>query len=846
MWFQGDELDQALKRYAEQRGLFAKGQLLATAVSNSTAQAFYPERALRDDGCIVVVQSVDALHRCRDVLLSSSVIGIDVERHSLRSYRAYTCLLQLGTAARGGHAFLVDCLSLPWEEVRSALTDIIECTLILKVFHAAGNDMLWLYQDFGIMPRCVLDTQVLCRCIGSPCEGLTEQWAVMCNVHASRGLKQRLQLSDWRRRPLAPLQMLYAAADAYLLLPIAGTLLCMAELLMPELVAKVCLEGAPRKPPPAQVLVPGDTGPYHEWRSAQALVVECRPDPGLRLWQDLAHASERAGARAQSISSSADETACGTVSGAGLRRAVRRNAPSVTRAQVDAIAEWRRQAAESANESPQWLVPDELLARALACRTRVEAESALSGVVVLEPPESSATPTASLYEGLEGDDEQVAMCAHLDTGLSERLESLLAAVREGQELGIELPCTTVAGRGDEAAQHAADRWWLPFRGPEDYEAMLGTLPATQQARVLREPLRKRARFLSFIRRVAAKGPVYENCTILDPSGQALCTVDSKKLSWYVKRGLADHVDKRTIRLRFEPRGRFGIAKNPASNEERGDEPTAEDAAQLERRERFYTSFKENRCSACASDQNLARYNIVPSCFRKFLPMTHQPGTHDVLLLCIPCHHRASLEHGQKVKQILAARVGLQLDQGKPAKRDPRRAARASALGLLKGGDHVPQERAVVVFQRILDEWANPRVEGDDGLTRCGDDEASFQRFAADLRARAPRLCAELVQRRPDAVLVLWRASAWTEGTGGRRSLAWKKGGYWERNVGEQVVRAWTQAGKLDQLVSQCRAHFVEIIRPQFLPQHWDVAHRVATRNPLQPWRDHAQNLAQNC
>merc|ERR1712194_215298 len=182
---------------------------------------------------------------------------------------------------------------------------------------------------------------------------------------------------------------------------------------------------------------------------------------------------------------------------------------------------------------------------------------------------------------------------------------------------------------------------------------LARLPPVQQKRVMQEPLRKRAKFLRYIFRVSAKRQVYENCTILAPDGQVLCTVDSKKLNWYLKRGLGDFVDdsKTTMRLCFEPRGRFGIALPEGRND-----ISSEDKAQLEQRKQFYTTFKQNMCVSCGSDQNLARYNIVPSCFRSFLPISHQPGSHDVLLLCVPCHQRATLAHGIRVKSVLASKV----------------------------------------------------------------------------------------------------------------------------------------------------------------------------------------------
>eukprot|EP00439_Symbiodinium_sp_Y106_P069026 s2684_g11.t2 len=402
----------------------------------------------------------------------------------------------------------------------------------------------------------------------------------------------------------------------------------------------------------------------------------------------------------------------------------------------------------------------------------------------------------------------------------DRIASKRHRVPIGLQQAPQKPLPSPEELHEECSETSCARWWLPFSSAAAFQEAVSRLPERQQDRVMQEPLRKRARFLSFVQRVAAKGPVYENCRILAPDGQTLCTVDKKKLNWYVRRGLARLEDGQTdcIRLLFEPRGRFGIRKELGSSENVPDE-------HMQQRERFYTSAKENRCVVCGSDVHLARYNLVPSCFRSFLPTSHQPGSHDVLLLCVPCHHKAFTEHGQQIKESLAREVNVGVPKASPTRSDPRRRAAICASGLLKGGDNVPWPRAEVVFQRILRAWElgddlsclEPEVAADVGLS-CY--ERAFQQ-------KAPMLISRLEGRWPGATKVLWRASNWSEP--GRHPGS-RCRNQQETEVGRRTVEAWMDSKRdLGDLVCRCRAHFVHIMRPEFLPEHWDVTHRIAVR-----------------
>jgi len=49
-------------------------------------------------------------------------------------------------------------------------------------------------------------------------------------------------------------------------------------------------------------------------------------------------------------------------------------------------------------------------------------------------------------------------------------------------------------------------------------------------------------------------PVYENCRMLAPDGAVLANCDSKKIAWYVEKGLGKIVQESplTVQLNFEP------------------------------------------------------------------------------------------------------------------------------------------------------------------------------------------------------------------------------------------------------------------------------------------------------
>ncbi len=134
----------------------------------------------------------------------SSVLAIDTEFLRERTYYAKLCLIQLATDTE---VAIVD----PFEiSDITVMRDILENPDVIKIFHAAGQDLEIIWHEVGCMPKPLFDTQVAAALLGH-----TQQIGYGALVHAVCGvqLKKIDSYTDWSRRPLSDSQLTYAADD---------------------------------------------------------------------------------------------------------------------------------------------------------------------------------------------------------------------------------------------------------------------------------------------------------------------------------------------------------------------------------------------------------------------------------------------------------------------------------------------------------------------------------------------------------------------------------------------------------------------------------------------------------
>jgi ribonuclease D len=142
-----------------------------------------------------------------DELAEAACIALDTEFMRERTYRAQLCLLQLATPAR---CVCVDPLGpLPLTPLAAGLAS----GSVLKIMHAARQDLEVLWPLFGVLPR-IFDTQLAAALAGWPAQvGYAELVRQVLDVTLVKGQTR----TDWSRRPLTADQIEYALDDvAYL------------------------------------------------------------------------------------------------------------------------------------------------------------------------------------------------------------------------------------------------------------------------------------------------------------------------------------------------------------------------------------------------------------------------------------------------------------------------------------------------------------------------------------------------------------------------------------------------------------------------------------------------------
>ncbi|WP_420858403.1 ribonuclease D [Marivivens marinus] len=136
-------------------------------------------------------------------------VTVDTEFLRERTYYSKLCLLQMAYSdADGGDAVLVDPLAegLSLEPVY----DLFRNPNVVKVFHAARQDLEIFYVEAGLIPEPLFDTQVAAMVCGY---GEQVGYETLVRKIAKAELDKSSRFTDWSRRPLTDAQLTYAVAD---------------------------------------------------------------------------------------------------------------------------------------------------------------------------------------------------------------------------------------------------------------------------------------------------------------------------------------------------------------------------------------------------------------------------------------------------------------------------------------------------------------------------------------------------------------------------------------------------------------------------------------------------------
>jgi ribonuclease D len=132
-------------------------------------------------------------------------IAVDTEFMRERTYWPILCLAQV---AGPEEAVAIDTLA-PGLDL-APLLDLMTDPAVLKVFHAARQDLEIFFYRSGRVPHPVFDTQIAAMVCGF---GDAVSYETLVRRLAGAGLDKASRFTDWAQRPLTERQVRYALAD---------------------------------------------------------------------------------------------------------------------------------------------------------------------------------------------------------------------------------------------------------------------------------------------------------------------------------------------------------------------------------------------------------------------------------------------------------------------------------------------------------------------------------------------------------------------------------------------------------------------------------------------------------
>src|SRR6266704_2447850 len=161
------------------------------------------------------IRTTEELDALVSSLRGAQALSWDTEADGLHHYPAKLCLVQV--ADNRGQSHLIDPLALP---ALTPLGSFFADPGVLKVLHAADNDLCYLKRLYGFTAAGIFDTAIAARFLGVTSlslEGLLRDFLGV-DPGPSR------QKDDWSRRPLSPAQETYALNDVLHLIPLRDRL----------------------------------------------------------------------------------------------------------------------------------------------------------------------------------------------------------------------------------------------------------------------------------------------------------------------------------------------------------------------------------------------------------------------------------------------------------------------------------------------------------------------------------------------------------------------------------------------------------------------------------------------
>jgi len=158
---------------------------------------------------MITITTTEALAEFCKMAATHPYVTVDTEFLRERTYYAKLCLVQLAVPGDiATNAALVDPLA---DGLSLApLYELMSDERVVKVFHAARQDLEIFFVEGGVIPKPLFDTQVAAMVCGF---GEQVGYETLVRKIAKQPLDKTSRFTDWSRRPLTEAQSTYALAD---------------------------------------------------------------------------------------------------------------------------------------------------------------------------------------------------------------------------------------------------------------------------------------------------------------------------------------------------------------------------------------------------------------------------------------------------------------------------------------------------------------------------------------------------------------------------------------------------------------------------------------------------------
>src|SRR4029078_12433556 len=151
------------------------------------------------------ITTTEALAEACTRLARHAFITVDTEFLRETTYYPKLCVAQMASMEQ---AVVVDCLAHGIE--LAAFFKLMGEAKVLKVFHAARQDVEICWHEAGIIPEPIVDTQVAAMVLGY---GDAISYDQLVQRITGDSLDKSHRFTDWTRRPLTEAQLAYAVSD---------------------------------------------------------------------------------------------------------------------------------------------------------------------------------------------------------------------------------------------------------------------------------------------------------------------------------------------------------------------------------------------------------------------------------------------------------------------------------------------------------------------------------------------------------------------------------------------------------------------------------------------------------